>query len=81
MNLLRQRIKEIVGQYLKDSSSLDDNSLLKDLGIKSIDIVKIIVDIEQTLNLEILDSDLSPDNFATVSSIEETVKKYFLFRA
>lgn len=80
MNLLRQRIKEIVGQYLKDSSSLDDNSLLKDLGIKSIDIVKIIVDIEQTLNLEILDSDLSPDNFATVSSIEETVKKYFLFR-
>lgn len=71
-------IKAIVSNVLECSAEeILDNTPLADLGYDSLKFINIVVDIESKYNIEILDSDLIPDNFKDVLSINKTLKKYF----
>jgi acyl carrier protein len=48
---------------------------LRDAGLTSISAVRLMLDIEAAFDLAIPDGDLTPENFATVRSIERLVER------
>lgn len=71
-------IKAILSNVLECSvEEILDNTPLIDLGYDSLKFISTVVNIESKYNIEILDSDLVPDNFKDVLSICKTLKKYF----
>jgi len=57
-------------------AELDEDIALKEYGLDSMHFVQLIVILEDRLNIEILDSDLTVENFASKAAICETLKKY-----
>ena len=60
----------------EDITALDEEALLTDKGLDSIQFVQMIVLLEESLEIEILDSDLLLDNFNSKKKIIETLEKY-----
>lgn len=73
-------MKEKVNEILKGKSFCDeitsDLKLRKDLGLDSLNMVELMVEIEDNFNIEIEESDLDPAALQTVSQIYDLVKKY-----
>ena len=66
-----EAIKEILIQYTEVEKSLitEDSNLQNDLELNSFDVMNIVVDFEDTFDIEIPDEDVS--GLATVKDIEE----------
>lgn len=66
-----EAIKEILIQYTEVEKSLitEDSNLQNDLELNSFDVMNIIVDFEDTFDIEIPDEDVS--GLVTVKDIEE----------
>ena len=66
-----EAIKEILIQYTEVEKSLitDDSNLQNDLELNSFDVMNIVVDFEDTFDIEIPDEDVS--GLVTVKDIEE----------
>ena len=74
----KEEIKSILSDILGcPTEEITDGIPLSDLGYDSLKFISTVVEIESKYGIEVLDSDLSPDNFKDVSSICETLKKYF----
>ena len=74
----KEEIKSILSDILKcPADEITDEIPLSDLGYDSLKFISTVVEIESKYGIEVLDSDLLPDNFKDVSSICETLKKYF----
>ena len=74
----KEEIKSILSDILEcPSEEITDEIPLSDLGYDSLKFISTVVEIESKYGIEVLDSDLLPDNFKDVSSICETLKKYF----
>ena len=74
----KEEIKSILSDILGcPTEEITDEIPLSDLGYDSLKFISTVVEIESKYNIEVLDSDLLPDNFKDVSSICETLKKYF----
>jgi acyl carrier protein len=74
MDNIEQRIKEIMCDCfdLEMDQLTDDADLVKDLGVDSISVVEMIVDIEDEFGIEIQDKDIS--NYLTVSKAVNAIK-------
>ena len=59
-----------------DIAELDEETLLAEQGMDSIRFIQMIVLLEETLGIEILDSDLLLEKFESKKSIFETLEKY-----
>lgn len=57
-------------------AELDEETLLAEQGMDSIRFIQMIVLLEETLEIEILDSDLLLENFKSKKAIFETLEKY-----
>ncbi len=66
-----EAIKEILIQYTEVEKSLitEDSNLQNDLELNSFDVMNIVVDFEDTFDIEIPDEDVS--GLVTVKNIEE----------
>ena len=66
-----EAIKEILIQYTEVEKSLitEDSNLQNDLDLNSFDVMNIVVDFEDTFDIEIPDEDVS--GLVTVKDIEE----------
>ena len=74
----KEEIKSILSDILGcQIEEITDEIPLSDLGYDSLKFINTVVEIESKYGIEVLDSDLSPDNFKDVSSICETLRKYF----
>ena len=74
----KEEIKSILSDILGcPTEEITDGIPLSDLGYDSLKFISTVVEIESKYGIEVLDSDLLPDNFKDVSSICETLKKYF----
>lgn len=74
----KEEIKSILSDILGcQIEEITDEIPLSDLGYDSLKFISTVVEIESKYGIEVLDSDLLPDNFKDVSSICETLKKYF----
>ena len=69
-------VADVLGMTPEDITALDEEALLTDKGLDSIQFVQMIVLLEESLEIEILDSDLLLDNFNSKKKIIETLEKY-----
>lgn len=73
-------MKEKVNEILKKKSFCDEITselkLREDLGLDSLNMVELMVEIEDKFNIEIEESDLDPAAFQTVSQIYDLIEKY-----
>ncbi|MFH1146845.1 MAG: acyl carrier protein [Pseudomonadota bacterium] len=58
-----------------DSSTMSTQAPLHDLGIDSLGLVEILVFIEKTFNLRLLESGLARKNFETVQALSQFISK------
>ena len=76
--MTKPEIKTLLSELLAcPVEDIADDRALEELGLDSLQFVSAIVAIEEKYNIEILDSDLLPQNFKDVSSICKTLEKYF----
>lgn len=73
-------MKEKVTEILKEKSFCDEITpelkLREDLGLDSLNMVELMVELEDKFNIEIEESDLDPAALQTVSQIYDLVEKY-----
>jgi acyl carrier protein len=69
---LRPRLLAIIGQLLEkpDPASIPVDAPLAELGMSSIKMVNLMLAVEVEFDLSIPTSDITPDTFRTVSSVE-----------
>lgn len=73
-------MKEKVNEILKEKSFCDEITselkLREDLGLDSLNMVELMVELEDKFNIEIEEGDLDPAALQTVSRIYDLVEKY-----
>lgn len=73
-------MKKLVDEILKEKSFCEDIkpelTLKDDLGLDSLNMVELIVELEERFNIEIDESDLDPAELQTVDQIYALVEKY-----
>lgn len=76
---IEEKVKEIIVSRMKDKARVDglqyDTPLLS-LGIDSILALSILVEIEETYDIEIDDGDLNMDRVKDIASFAELVRSY-----
>jgi acyl carrier protein len=75
---IRGRLLALVTTILRESSIVVDvspGSRLFDTGLTSMDMVKLMLEIEAEFDLTIPQADITPKNFETVDTIERRILK------
>ena len=75
---IRGRLLALVTTILRESSIVVDvspGSRLFDTGLTSMDMVKLMLEIEAEFDLTIPQADITPKNFETVDTIERMILK------
>jgi len=71
----KTEIREIVKKLLS-VPEIDDSADLSESGMESVQLIELIVELENTYDIEILDSDLLMEKFSSVDVILDTLRKY-----
>lgn len=73
-------MKEKIDKILKEQCFADqifsEQSLEDDLGMDSLSMVELLVEIEETFQIQLEESDLNPSEFEKVLDIYKLVEKY-----
>lgn len=74
---MKEKILSIVNEVLENEQEIiiDDNMDLSELGMTSINMISIVIQIEEELGIEFNDDDLILDNLNTVQKLVENVEK------
>jgi acyl carrier protein len=75
---LRARLLALVAQILgkpEAAALLPAEGRLSDLGMSSLKMVNLMLSIEAEFNLTIPQSDITPDNFRSIASVEALLRK------
>ena len=76
---LKQQIKEMIVERLfldADPSAMgDDENLMENYGINSVNLFEIVVGLEEQFEISFEDEDFSVDLFANVNSLAEFVER------
>jgi len=70
----KSKIKKIIEPFF-DGQQVDDGFSLKEAGISSIEIIKILVQIEKVFGIEVPDEMLELSSFNTLDDICELVER------
>lgn len=74
---MNDKIKGVINKFSFYDNEIDSEMNLKlDLGINSIDMVSLILDLEDLFCIEFLESDLVLSELITVSDLERLITKY-----
>jgi acyl carrier protein len=72
----RDRLLTLVGQLLADRSGLrtvSPDDTLTDIGLSSINMVTLMLEVEAEFDVTIPQSDITPENFKSVATIEALI--------
>lgn len=73
----RQQVLEILMEAsFREAPPEEEASLKEDLGIDSLRLVELMIQIEEALDITFEESDLDPDELATVGDLERVVETY-----
>jgi acyl carrier protein len=81
---IRDRLLRIVGEILgkpEAVSSLPAEGRLSELGMSSLKMVNLMLAVEGAFDLTIPQSDITPDNFRSVASIEALLQRLLAVKA
>jgi len=80
---IRDRLLQLVGQILgkaDPASSVPAEARLSELGMSSIKMVNLMLAVETEFDLTIPQSDITPDNFRSVATIEALLVRLLAVR-
>lgn len=77
---MKKEIREIVSNIMKDMllvsiDEIEDDSSLYSVGIDSINVIEIVIELEEKLNIQFREDDLDMENFQTINSINDICSK------
>lgn len=75
-DLIYESMSRIMKIDTKKLKKVSMETSLSDIGLTSLLTIALIVDIEKQMNIEILDSDLTSENFKTVGTLFQMLSKY-----
>ena len=81
---IRDRLLQLVGQILgkpEAASSLPAEGRLSELGMSSIKMVNLMLAVETEFDLTIPQSDITPDNFRSVASVETLIVRLLALKS
>jgi acyl carrier protein len=81
---IRDRLLQLVGQILgkpEAASSLPAEGRLSELGMSSIKMVNLMLAVETEFDLTIPQSDITPDNFRSVASVETLIARLLALKS
>ena len=87
METIKQQLKAVIirGLRIKDRGpeSLDDNQLLLDgdLGIDSIDILQLILEIERQYDIKLVDGDFDKTAWESINTLAATIESKMAAKA
>lgn len=70
------KVKKILSSLSGEEDIKSETSLQNDLALDSLAMVALLVEIEDTFNIELDESDMNPFDLTTVQSVINMVKKY-----
>ena len=73
---MKKSVSEIIKQKGYSAEIIPKLKLKEDLGLDSLDIVELIVELEEQYNIEIDESDLDPAKLQTLGQVHDLVEKY-----
>ena len=73
---IKQKVFEILSEM--SSITVDDTSLelTTDIGLDSMNMIMLLIEIEDTFNIRLDESDMNPFDLITVNDIVKLVEKY-----
>ena len=81
---IRDRLLRLVGQILNkpdSAASLPAEARLSELGMSSIKMVNLMLAVETEFDLTIPQSDITPDNFRSVATVEALLARLLALRS
>ena len=72
----RKKVYEIIGSICGLEVDSQDKSLSDDLGIDSLGLVALLIELEDSLNIELEESDMNPLMLKTTEDIVKLAEKY-----
>lgn len=72
----RKKVYEIISSICGLEVDSQDKSLSDDLGIDSLGMVALLIELEDSLNIELEESDMNPLMLKTTEDIVKLVEKY-----
>ena len=81
---IRDRLLRLVGQILSkpdSAASLPAEARLSELGMSSIKMVNLMLAVETEFDLTIPQSDITPDNFRSVATVEALLARLLALRS
>ncbi len=73
--MIREKVLEILMENRPDIENIENAELVNDGLLDSFDIVTLVTDLDKAFEINIDGADITPENFNTVDSIVELVKK------
>ena len=73
---MKERLNEILIEKSFFTDIKPELKLKEDLGLDSLNMVELIVELEDVFNIEFAESDLDPTKLLMVSDVYELVEKY-----
>ena len=73
---MKEKISEII-EEICPFEAIEEDTLLIEMGIlDSLAIVTLIEKLEDELGIEIIEEDITPENFVSINTIDIMIKKY-----
>lgn len=73
--MIREKVLEILMENRPDIENIENAELVNDGLLDSFDIVTLVTDLDKAFEINIDGADITPENFNTVDSIVDLVKK------
>lgn len=73
INIIMESVEEIGEEEIGEEDIAKDSNLVDELGFSSIDIIRLVVQIENEFNIEIEDENLNFDSLSTYSNLYNIV--------
>ena len=72
----KDKVFKILGDLSGCTDITEDSSLSGDLGLDSLSMVVMLIELEEALGTELRESDMNPFDFVTVSDVVKLFEKY-----
>lgn len=73
---MKNKIKEVLENIRPEFDFADSDNFLEDGLLDSFDLITLVSSLDQTFGISIEGTEMTPDNFQNISTIEKLVQKY-----
>lgn len=72
---IKEQVRTIVSNIIEGAAQLDDESLLKGVGLNSINFIQMIVELEDEFNIEFDEDELDDYETISIQSLVDYIEK------